>query len=223
MRNGVMSRRRKRYAISRTRKNALLVLFFLFILPALMMLDRWAGVSVRQSVKATLYNSDDWKKYHEQQFLVTAVIDGDTIDLKIPDKEYPTTRVRLLGVDTPETKNPQTGVMYFGPEASEFTRQLCENKTVVVLLDSKADQRDKYGRLLAYIRLPDGTVLNERILAEGYGYAYLPYEHTHFDTYLELQNQALQSSAGLWKNATRKDLPQWLSKRRPELLRQPKN
>ncbi|MEN6308949.1 MAG: thermonuclease family protein [Anaerohalosphaeraceae bacterium] len=188
-----------------------------------MVLDRWTGGSIRQVVKASLYESDDWKKYHEQQFLVAAVIDGDTIDLKIPDNEYPTTRVRLLGIDTPETKNPQTGVMYFGPEASEFTRRLCENKTVVVLLDSAADQRDKYGRLLAYIRLPDGTILNERILAEGCGYAFLPYEHSDFDAYLELQNQAIQSGAGLWKNATRKDLPQWLSKRRPDLLRQPKN
>ena len=92
-------------------------------------------------------------------------------------------------------------------------------RSVTVLLDSAADQRDKYGRLLAYIRLPDGTILNERIIAEGYGYAYLMFDHSHFDAYLELQNQAMTAKAGLWKNAARKDLPEWLQKRRPDLLR----
>jgi endonuclease YncB( thermonuclease family) len=205
--------------MSRKRKNAYLVLFFLFILPSLALLDRWAGRPIRQGVSTSLYTSDDWKKYHEQSFAVAAVIDGDTIDLAMPDGKHPTTRIRLLGIDTPETKHPKIGVMFYGPEASAFTQSVCENKTVTVLLDSVADQRDKYGRLLAYIRLPDGTILNERIVVEGYGYAYLPFDHSHFDAYLELQNQAISAKAGLWKNATRKDLPEWLQKRRPDLLR----
>jgi endonuclease YncB( thermonuclease family) len=218
-----MAKRRKYYAMSRKRKNAYFVLFFLFILPSLALLDRWAGHPVRQAVNTSLYSSDDWKKYHEQSFAIAAAIDGDTIDLAIPDAQHSTTRVRLLGIDTPETKHPRIGVMYYGPEASAFTKSLCENQTVTVLLDSAADQRDKYRRLLAYIRLPDGTILNERILAGGYGYAYLPFDHSHFDAYLELQNQAMAASAGLWKNATRKDLPEWLQKRRPDLLRTSSN
>lgn len=205
--------------MSRKRKNAYLVLFFLFILPSLALLDRWAGHPVRRTVNASLYVSEDWKKYHEQSFAVAAIIDGDTIDLTMPDGKYPTTRVRLLGIDTPETKHPKIGVMVYGPEASAFTKAICENQTVTVLLDNVADQRDKYGRLLAYIRLPDGTILNERIVAEGYGYAYLPFDHSHFDAYLELQNQAMAAKAGLWKIITRKDLPEWLQKRRPDLLR----
>jgi endonuclease YncB( thermonuclease family) len=205
--------------MSRKRKNAYLVLFFLFILPSLALLDRWAGHPVRQALNASLYASDDWKKYHEKSFPVVKSIDGDTIDLAIADGNGPATRVRLIGIDTPETKHPRIGVMYFGPEASAFTKSLCENQTVTVLLDSAADQRDKYGRLLAYIHLPDSTILNERILIEGYGYAYLPFEHSNSDKYLELQNQAMAAKAGLWKNGTRKDLPEWLSKRRPDLLR----
>lgn len=206
--------------MSRKRKNAYLVLFFLFILPALALLDRWAGHPVRQIVSTSLYTSDDWKKYHEKSFHVAKVIDGDTLDVAIPDGKYPATRVRLLGIDTPETKHPRIGVMYYGPEASAFTTKLCEHQTVSVLLDSVADQRDKYGRLLAYICLPDGSILNERILAEGYGYAYLPFDHSNSDKYLELQNQAMAAKAGLWKSAARKDLPEWLQKKRPDLLRQ---
>lgn len=199
------------------------MLFFLFILPTLALLDRWAGHPVRQTLNTSLYSSDDWKKYHEKTFAVAKSIDGDTLDLAIADGNEPATRVRLIGIDTPETKHPRIGVMYFGPEASAFTKSLCDNQTVTVLLDSAADQRDKYGRLLAYIRLPDGTVLNERILAEGYGYAYLMFDHSRFDAYLGLQNQAMAAKAGLWKNATRKDLPEWLQKRRPDLLRRSSN
>ncbi len=195
------------------------MLFFLFILPSLALLDRWAGHPVRQVLNTSLYTSDDWKKYHEKSFLVVHTVDGDTLDLAIPDSDHPTTRVRLLGVDTPETKHPKIGVMVYGPEASAFTQNVCENQTVTVLLDFIGDQRDKYGRLLAYIRLPDGTILNERILVEGYGYAYLPFDHSRFDMYLGLQDLAMAAKAGLWKKATRKDLPEWLQKRRPNLLR----
>ncbi len=214
-----MAKRRRHYAISRKRKNAYIVLFFLFILPSLALLDRWAGHPIRRTINSSLAASDDWKKYHEKSFFVDHTVDGDTIDLAVADGNHPDTRVRLLGVDTPETKHPRIGVMYFGPEASAFTKSACEGQTVTVLLDNAADQRDKYGRLLAYIRLPDGAILNERIIAEGYGYAYLPFDHSRYDAFLNLQNQAIAARAGLWKNATRKDMPEWLQKKRPDLLR----
>jgi micrococcal nuclease len=214
-----MGNRRKRYAMSRKKKNILLLMFFFFIAPALVMIDRIGGASLRHTVKRSLYDGDDWKKYHEKSFPVAKVIDGDTIDLAIPDGKYQTTRVRLLGVDTPETKNPNTGVMYFGPEASEFTRKLCENQQVTVLLDTVAEQRDRYGRLLAHIRLPDGSILGQRLIAEGYGYADLRFEQSSYDEYAQSQEQAIREKRGLWKNVNRLQLPEWLRKRRPELLR----
>ena len=66
----------------------------------------------------------DFEKYHAKTSLVINVIDGDTIDVDIPDGSLAKTRIRLWGVDTPETKNPKTGKMYFGPEAAEFTEKL---------------------------------------------------------------------------------------------------
>lgn len=214
-----MGKSRRRLAMSRKKKNALLLVFFFFILPLLVILDRLEGVSFRQAVKLNLYDSPDWRKYHQRTFTVAEVIDGDTIDLVIPDANCPTTRIRLLGVDTPETKNSKTGVMYYGLEASLFTQKLCDNQQVTVLLDTVADQRDKYGRLLAYIRLPDGMILNERIIAEGFAYADLRFEHSFSDQYTQLQNEAIQHKLGLWKGVTRGQLPDWLRKQRPDLLR----
>ena len=176
-------------------------------------------VSFRQAVRQSLYESSDWKKYHQKTFPVAAVIDGDTIDLAISDHKYPTTRIRLLGVDTPETKNPNTGIMYYGPQASAFTAKLCENQQVMVLLDTTADQRDKYGRLLAYIRLPDGSVLNQRIIAEGFGYADLRFEHSMSEQYAVLQQEVIREKKGLWENVTRAQLPEWLRKQCPDLLK----
>jgi len=56
----------------------------------------------------------DVARYHGKTFTVVNVVDGDTIDVDVPDGEYEHTRIRLWGVDTPETKSPKVGVMYFG-------------------------------------------------------------------------------------------------------------
>jgi len=109
----------------------------------------------------------DFQKYHTKTFAVINVVDGDTIDIDIPDVNDSYTRVRLWGVDTPETKNPNVGVMYFGPEAAEFATKLVLGKPVTVYLDEGNNTRGKYGRLLAYVKLPDAGFLNEVLLAEG--------------------------------------------------------
>src|SRR5438128_5228314 len=74
---------------------------------------------------------------------VTRVVDGDTI---IVGDE----RVRLIGVDTPETKKPGTPVQCFGKKATAFTKRLVEHRKVT--LERDAEERDRYGRLLAYVR-----------------------------------------------------------------------
>lgn len=93
----------------------------------------------------------DTARYHNKTFTVINVVDGDTLDLDVPDGRERYTRVRLWGVDTPETKHPQLGVMYFGPEAAEFTRELVLNKEVRAVLEPFENTRDKYDRLLAYV------------------------------------------------------------------------
>jgi micrococcal nuclease len=94
---------------------------------------------------------------------VVDVVDGDTVVVARRDGERDT--VRLLGVDTPETRDPDAPVQCFGPEATAFTRAALLGRRVQLELDTEA--RDRYGRLLAYVHV-DGRRFNDRLLAEGY-------------------------------------------------------
>lgn len=100
-------------------------------------------------------------------FRVKRVIDGHTLLLTNGE------RVRLIGVDTPETKHPQKPVQRFGKEAFLFTKRMAEGKEVRLEYDQQ--RRDKYRRLLAYVYLQDGTFLNAEIIKQGYGFAYTKY------------------------------------------------
>ena len=148
----------------------------------------------------------DLQKYHNNFFPVVHVVDGDTLDLDIPDGDWPHTRVRLWGVDTPETVKPNTPVQYFGPQASQFTKRLAQEQTVRVELEP-GHTRDKYGRLLAFIILPDGRMLNSVLIEEGYGYADPRYEHSRKSEFARLQKQAMEARVGLWENIRNEDLP----------------
>ena len=156
----------------------------------------------------------DLSKYNARQFTVTKVVDGDTLDIDIPDGNYNHTRIRLLGIDTPETKDPRTGPMYFGKEASDFATQKALGKQVTIFLDKEKSPRDRYHRLLAYVQLPDGKFLNEELLSEGYAYAYLPFKHSLFNKYKQLESVARSQKKGLWANVTPEQMPKWLQKRK---------
>lgn len=103
----------------------------------------------------------------EETTLVERVVDGDTLVISGGD------RVRLIGVDTPETKHPNKPVQPFGKEASEFTRRMVEGKRVQIQFDP-GETKDKYGRTLAYVYI-DGQFLNELLLREGLARAMLNY------------------------------------------------
>jgi len=148
----------------------------------------------------------DEEKYGGVAFHVVRVVDGDTIDVNVPDGKYPHTRIRLWGVDTPETVKPDALVQHFGPEASRFTKQACYGKQVTLRLERR-DLRDKYGRLLAYVILPDGRMLNRILIEEGYGYADPRFEHTHQREFRKAQDAARAAGRGLWKDVTDADLP----------------
>lgn len=205
--------------MSRTQRNVLIAAFFLFLMPALMVLDHRYGGRLRQSIEQVTYTDADFQKYHRKTFTVLEVIDGDTIDIDIPDGTHEDTRIRLIGVDTPETKHPTIGRMYYGPEATQYATQQALGKQVTIVLDTVSDQRDRYGRLLAYVVLADGRVLNAELIKNGFGYAYLSFPHSEFTTYQALMEQAIAEKSGLWQNATRDDLPKWLRSKRPDLLR----
>ena len=141
-------------------------------------------------------------------------------DLAIGDGKFDNTRVRLLGMDAPETKSPKVPAMYYGAEATAFAEQLADGKEVTVIIDTVGDVRDMYDRLLAYIRLDDGRVLNEELIVNGCAYADLRFRHSQYDRYLRLQQKAMEQKAGLWKNVTTEQLPKWLQRESPDLLKQ---
>src|SRR5215210_3264133 len=94
-----------------------------------------------------------------------SVVDGDTIDVNIGGHRE---RVRLIGIDTPETKKPNTPVQCFGPEATRFTKSLL-HEDVALHLERDVVARDDFGRMLAYVYLAsDGTFVNLRIMREGF-------------------------------------------------------
>lgn len=99
--------------------------------------------------------------FADERGKVVKIVDGDTIKVKIGGS---TETVRLIGVDTPETVHPNRPVEYFGKEASAFTKRMANGKSVRLEDDPECTNRDKYGRLLRYVYLPDGTMLNGLII-----------------------------------------------------------
>jgi len=125
-----------------------------------------------------------------ETYLVKRVIDGDTLELSNGE------RVRLIGVDTPETKDPRKLVQYFGEEAAAFTRRMVEGKRV--RLEYDLERKDKYGRTLAYLYLEDGTFLNAEIIRQGYGFAYTRFPFKYLDEFRKLEREAREAERGLW-------------------------
>jgi micrococcal nuclease len=127
---------------------------------------------------------------------VTKVVDGDTIDVEIDGKVE---RVRLIGIDTPETVDPRKPVECFGKEASDRAKKVLGGQSVKLEADATQDERDKYGRLLRYVFLADGTNFNEQMIRDGYAHEYtyhLPYKYqTEFKT---AEKEAKAAKRGLW-------------------------
>lgn len=204
-------------AMSRRRRTTILVLCVV-VAAFLVWLDHGlVGRRRRQPKSEHQVRAQDFEKYHKKAFTVVKVVDGDTLDINIPDGKFNTTRVRLLGVDTPETKHPEKGPMYFGQEATGFATELAFGKQVTVYLEA-ARTRGYYGRLLAYVQLPDGSMLNEVLLTEGLAYADLRFDHSFYHKYEQLQAAARSRKTGLWEQVTREQLPQWLQRENPKLL-----
>lgn len=133
--------------------------------------------------------------YAQDFYLCTRVVDGDTIIVKMNGTEE---RVRLIGVDTPETVHPVKPVEYFGKAASAFTKQMAEGKKVRLEYDWQ--KKDKYGRLLAYVYLEDGIFLNAEIIKQGYGFAYTRFPFKYLDDFRKYEREARENIRGLWGN-----------------------
>ena len=125
---------------------------------------------------------------------VERVIDGDTIQVVVDGTRR---IVRLIGVDTPETKHPTKPVQYFGQEASAYTKAALEGKTVMLQKDRTGDTIDRYGRWLRYVLL-DGDNFNARLIRDGYAHAYRRFPFSKRAEFIRLEEKARQRGIGLW-------------------------
>ena len=126
---------------------------------------------------------------------VSQAVDGDTLLVAQNGRQE---TVRLIGVDTPETKDPRKPIQCFGYAAADHTRHLAEGKSVRLEADPNDSDRDKYKRLLRYVYLPDGTLLNAELIKDGYAFAYTVFSFTKIDEFRQLEKDARVNNRGLW-------------------------
>lgn len=126
---------------------------------------------------------------------VTEVYDGDTIAVVMngtPEK------IRLIGVDTPETHDPNTPPQCYGQHAAQATTDKLLFKTVRLEADPMGDNRDRYNRLLRYVHTEDGTLWNKELISRGEGFAYISFPFTRKVEFMSAQFEAAREKRGLW-------------------------
>jgi len=174
--------------------------------PILKMEGSWYKVEKEKAVGWV--HADHVVVYHP----IVRTVDGDTIVIRVNGVDE---KVRLIGVDTPETLDPRKPVQYFGREATAFTDKITRGSCGRLEFDqanTATKNRDKYGRLLAYVYVLSGEAshrdaaaspeifLNAEIIKQGYGHAYTkyPYEQEKAKLFLELEREARTKEVGLW-------------------------
>jgi len=145
---------------------------------------------------------------HAETAVVERVIDGDTLDVRLDGK---LTRVRLLNIDTPETKDPSKPVECLGPEAAAMLTQLAPVGSSVTLSYDQ-ERTDRYGRLLATVTLANGADASEVLATNGLGRAIqVGRNGADFERVLAAQSRAAESGVGLYSDSISCTVPAELS------------
>jgi len=133
-------------------------------------------------------------------YSVKKVIDGDTIEIERYGKAE---KVRMIGIDTPETLDPRKPVQCFGKEASDKSKDLLSGGRVRLEFDPIVGQKDKYNRLLAYV-WSNNELVNLKLIKEGYAneYTYRSQAYKYQNEFKNAQTVAKESSVGLWSPQT---------------------
>ncbi|TPG34740.1 nuclease [Mycobacterium hodleri] len=130
--------------------------------------------------------------------VVLRVVDGDTIDIR--DDVRGRLRVRLLGIDTPETKKPGYTVGCWGPEATDFAATTMLGQRVALVGDATQDSTDRYGRTLAYLVRADGWDYSVEAARAGTARSYVYHRHpvSRYDAIKSAEDEARTAGRGLW-------------------------
>ena len=160
------------------------------------MRNAWVGVLVLGAVGVLAAGCTHAAVATDGVATVIEVVDGDTIDVRIVGR---TERVRLIGIDTPETKKPDAPIECYGPEASANTTALLPVGTSV-RIERDVVGRDDYGRLLGYVyRLDDGLFVNLDIIERGYATPLsIPPNTTFARAFAAAAGDAERADVGLW-------------------------
>lgn len=167
--------------------------------------DGWIGiVLVIVSLSLTVAQQQGWLGDAQQAavanqpglYQVVQFVDGDTV---VVDMQGRRERVRMIGVDTPETHKPNAPVQCYGPAASAYTKRLIGDQRIRLVSDSQSTNRDRYDRLLRYVYLTDGTNVNQQLINEGYGFYYPYFPFTQSASFEAAQLKAQLQSKGLWR------------------------
>lgn len=135
------------------------------------------------------------------ELTVEEVSDGDTVRVRYGEKLM---TVRMMGVDTPETRDARKAKQCFGVEAKRKTAELVGKKLTFEFIppDLPVVKRDRYERPLVYIHLPDGSLYNEQLLKEGYAHQYtFRGAYKYRERFVEAQKAAQNQALGIWKDA----------------------
>jgi endonuclease YncB( thermonuclease family) len=187
------------YTLKHMSRRILFILLALsLVLNVVLIQKRVHQIDSDETTVATSTPNGDERYKNDVSYPLLRVVDGDTIIVGVgSEAEY----VRLIGIDTPQQNSSGNPECY----ALETTKKLKElvqtTGTISLHFDTSQGLRDKYGRLLAYGELPDGTDLGERMVREGYARQYtydLPYERE--ERYKQAEKDAVQNTRGLWSN-----------------------
>lgn len=128
---------------------------------------------------------------------VVQIVDGDTIKVEVDGVRD---TVRLVGINTPESVDPRRPVECLSREATVFLQSLLMNNLVSLETDAAQSNRDRYGRLLRFVFLPDGTDAGLKMIQEGYAHEalYSSKPHKYRQAYVDAQNAAIAAQRGLW-------------------------
>lgn len=128
---------------------------------------------------------------------VVNVIDGDTVWVEVRGAVE---SVRLIGINAPETEGPYSDGECYGPEAKARLSEVLGGGVVVLISDEKVSDRDRYGRLLRHVHLPDGTSVNGLMVEEGYAFVYVMEPFSMESYFSELETEAKSERRGFWSD-----------------------
>ncbi|MCI0449285.1 MAG: thermonuclease family protein [Chlorobi bacterium] len=178
----------------------------------------WKYAIPKLEQKESKQNKRQTEQKHQEQkhqeikqsksYAVKKVSDGDTFEIEMDGKKE---KVRMLGIDTPErhqsskldkdserTGRDKETIKKLGELAYKYVLKLIGGRKVILQSEPNGDDRDRYGRLLRYVYLEDGTFVNLKIVEDGYANAYRRFNLSKQSEFIEAEKQARENKRGLW-------------------------